>query len=304
MGRLLYTNNIPFSLKDWEKESIRSVYAGTDCIMAVTDDGRVLQKCRSDEYAAHCQYWTRIRQIAISKCYPGSAVGLVSDGTCMISKRPVRNTLKSGYRFRHTFEEINNEVKSWKDIVQVDVSDAFFALDSSGRVHHMHYSQRMGDMDEYASVSSWKDVRRIVTGLQSAVFGITNDGRILCAGRNCTQSPHGNMQDVLSKFTDVLDLCPTGSECEEVIVLKKDGTITDCSGTVLFTAPADSLDGVFCYTVMAKTADGRVLPVMNRNLPVHEINKPVFPENWNVTSFAVGSEWSGNAFVIAVGERR
>ena len=272
--------------------------------MAITEDGRVLQKCRSDEYAAICRFWTRIQQISISKCFPGAAIGLVSDGTCMISKKPVRNTLKSGYRFRCTFEQINDTIKSWHDLVQVAVSDAFFALDSSGRVHCMHFSQRMGDPDEYAAVSGWKDVRRIVTGMQNSVFGITNDGRILCAGMNCTRGPHGYMENVLSKFTDVLDLCPTGSECEEIIILKKDGTITDCRGTVLFTIPADSLDGTFHYTVLTKTADGRVLPVMNRNLPDHEINQPVFPENQRILSFAAGYGWETGSFVIAAAEPR
>ena len=39
-------------MSDWENESIRKVYAGTNCIMAITDDGRVLQKVTDEKYGA------------------------------------------------------------------------------------------------------------------------------------------------------------------------------------------------------------------------------------------------------------
>lgn len=146
MGKLLYTDNIGFLMDDWKRESIKKVYAGTDCIMAITEDGRVLQKTESKEIAARTEYWTRNKQIAISHCCPGIAIGLVSDGTCMISKRPLRLKEKM---LCQSLERINEQIKSWNNIVQVAVSDTFFALDSDGRVHYNYYSRRNSDSDDY-----------------------------------------------------------------------------------------------------------------------------------------------------------
>lgn len=90
MGKLLYTKNIGFDMKDWENLPIKKVFAGTDCIMAVTKDGRTFQKIANPNLASRTQYWTRIEQISVSDYCCGHAIGLVQDGTCMVAKRPLR----------------------------------------------------------------------------------------------------------------------------------------------------------------------------------------------------------------------
>ena len=207
MYKLLYTDNVGFDMSDWEKMQICKVYAGTDCIMAITDTGEVLQKTTSPSVAARTQYWTRITDIALSKWAPGVAIGLVSDGTCMISKRAVRE-----HDYEGRFDFINNQVKAWTDIVQVAVSDAFFGVDRAGNVHYVSLSR--SGTDDYREVIQWKNVKKIVTGNQNSVFAITRDGNVLAEGASCRRGPHGDISDKLSVINGVVDIYPTGSGCE------------------------------------------------------------------------------------------
>ena len=313
MGKLIYSQNIGFPMQDWAYESVRKVYAGTNCIMAITDDGRVLQKVRDPDCAARTQYWTRIRQIAISKWCAGAAIGLVSDGTCMISKRPIRSACEYA---RQDFDEINAAVKSWHDIVQVAASDALFALDASGCVHYAYYSHRTQYEDDYREVTRWENVCRIVTGTQNAVFGVTRDGRVLCAGANCKRS---HLKSDLEQITDAVAVYPTGSECETIVIGKKDGTLIDDRGVVLpessgegagpapvLSIPEGPLDqvleGSFFYTVVGKTPAGRLFPVINRGgLDWKSLGLRLLLGG-RISSFAVGDVNYGPPFLIAVAE--
>lgn len=229
MYRIVYTKSTPFSMKDWNKESPVKIAAGADCVMAVTADGRALQKITSPENAARTEYWINIRDLALSKSVPGMAVGLVNDGTCMISKRPVRRLCGDDDEGKRRFDRINNEVRSWKNIVQVAVSDTFFALDSGGRVHFAPVFCG----DDYKDALSWEGIVRIVPGNQNSLFGITAEGKIVSAGYNLTQGPHGDVRDALAGLTDVTDICALGSECEEIIYAAGDGTVRSLSGRVI-----------------------------------------------------------------------
>ena len=294
MKRLIYTPNIGYDMSDWKKEPIEKVFAGTDCIMAITSDGRTLQKTVCPERAVRTAYWTRIKQIALSRWASCLAIGLVSDGTCLVSKRALRKRCEDNPMM---FNSVSDRVKSWINIKQVAVSDAYFALNNNGHVHVASitpYNRR-----EYAPVRDWENVRRIVTGTQDAVFGITEDGKILCAGENLRYK-----QERLASFSEVADLYPTGSECESIIIALKDGTILDDRGGIRpICALVDEvetqavLDGHFNYTVCALNSDRRLVHACR------EVNTPVFPDNDKpVLSFAVGDCGYGRPFVLAVAE--
>ena len=46
MYQLLYTPNAPFDMSDWEKKKITKVFAGMNCVIAITETGETLQKIR------------------------------------------------------------------------------------------------------------------------------------------------------------------------------------------------------------------------------------------------------------------
>lgn len=291
MYKLVYTENLPFDVSDWEKKTIKKVFAGENCIMAITETGETLQKIKNAQFMARTEYWTRIRQIGISKWAEGVAIGLVEDGTCMISKRPVRDISKDR---RVDFDRINNTVKSWKNVVQVAASDAFFALHSDGTVSFASFCENCPT--EYMAVNGWQNVRRIVTGTQNSVFGITKNGEVLVAGHN-----GDNLKEKLSECKNVIDICPTGSECEDVYVLTADGIARGLNishDEVLFESEKQIdekiLDGVFCYKVFGLTEKGALLDISEEK-PVS-----VFSEDYNIVSFAVGDCDYSKPFVIAL----
>lgn len=301
--KLHFTQDIPFDLHDWNREPIVSVFAGTNCIMAITSDGRTLQKTTNPQFAPRTQYWTRVRQIAISKCMTGHAIGLISDGTCMIAKKSVRyaceNRVTKGML---PFDYINNEVKCWKNIKQVAVSDTFFGLDQNGRVHMSPLSQF--ERQDYAEVESWTDIVRIVTGLQNSVFGIKKDGSVLCAGANLTKGPHGDVRPRLAELKNVIDICTTGSECEVILIAHGDGTVTNIHGEIIFDhawsgGPEGNLcifQSHFCYEVIILDERRKLVSWQHNNL-----NK-LFEHDPRILSFAVGNNEYGKSFVLAVAE--
>ena len=208
----------PFDLSDWPTRKILRLFAGKDCVMALTNDGQVLQKTTDPALAIRPEYWTRITDIAISQYWPALAVGLVSDGTCMVGKRALRNSCEIR---EISFEAVNARVKALKNIVEIRVSDAIFALDETGRVHHIPLDRE----DWYQEVDSWENIRHIAVGNQCAVFGIDGEGRVHCAGANLTEGPHGDMRPRLAALEGVRDICAMGSECEMILLAKDDGSL-------------------------------------------------------------------------------
>ena len=276
-------------MSDWETKPIAKVFAGHNCIMAVTQTGETLQKIQKPEFACKTPYWTRIQQIALSHWVEGAAIGLVEDGTCLIAKKPIRNCCKI---FCLDFDHINETVKSWTDVVQVAASDAFFALRSDGTVQYVSFSQRC--QSEYEPIKAWKDVVSIQTGTQNSVFGITRNGTVLAAGGNTA-----HLQEKLHRYEHVADLYPTGSECEDVYLLKADGAVenlhSDCLSSVLH-AKAKKLEGHFAYHVFALTEDKQIYKLTSPN------KGSVFPEERPIVSFAVGDWNYSDPFVIALAE--
>lgn len=290
MYKLLYTDNVEFDLKDWENLGIKRVFAGENCVMAITENGKVLQKICKRDYAARTEYWTRIRQISISRWADGLAIGLVEDGTCMIAKRPVRYLCEN---FRQSFDRVNNTVKAWTDVVQVEASDAFFALRRDGTVEYVSLCAYPQD---YAQVTQWRDVVKIKTGIQNSVFGITRDGKVLFAGRNTR-----NCGDAIARYNQVVDVCPTGSECEAVYLLLADGRVVHARDPEKNTGSMEKykcLDGHFHYRIFALTQTQRLAELCGPDSP------SVFPGDYRITSFAVGDHDYGQPFVIAVAQTR
>ena len=298
MKKLLYTDNIGFDMTDWEREPIERVFAGTNCIMAVTLDGRVLQKTDSSEYTARTQYWQRIRQLSVSKCISGLAIGLVEDGTCMISKRALRRITGPGWN-NASFDSIHEQIKGWKDLVQVEVSDSFFGLDRAGKVHAAAFNSALRQ-DYCPELERWTGVKRIVVGNQNSIFGITEEGRLLCAGSNLLRGPHGDIRKALRDLEGVVDVFPTGSECETVLIAFRDGSVRDHRGSLLpvRTVPAPGprqvFDGTFYYNVLFADAKGELIRWNSGKL-----NLP-FNGKGRIISFASGDHNYGTPFALAM----
>ncbi len=289
MYKLLYTSNVPFDMSDWNDKQIKRVFAGLNCIMAVTEDGKTLQKMQNRDDMARTQYWTRIQQIGISKWAEGAAIGLVADGTCMIAEKPVRSACEV---FHLNFKHINDTVKSWTDVVQVAASDAFFALCSDGTVRYVSFCDRY--QAEYEEIQGWRDVIKIVPGNQNSIFGITKDGKILSAGYNAM-----NTKRYLPQYQNVVDVFPAGSECEDLYILTADGSAFHTRNDLNILNdgnPFQKLDGHFGYRVFAMTQSQRVFALSDGNMA------SVFPEQYKIISFAVGDIRYTEPFVIAVAE--
>lgn len=294
MKKLLYTDNIGFDMTDWEKIKIRKVFAGTDCIMAITDAGDVLQKTVQPSVAARTEYWTRITEIACSKWAPGMAIGLVSDGTCMIAKRAVRACDREG-----RFDTINDQVKSWRNILQVAASDAFFGLDKAGKIHCAPLFR--SGIDEYREIAEWENVKKIATGNQNSVFAVTADGKVYAAGQSCRKGPHGDLSKYLSAIEGAVDVFPTGSECESVFMLLKDGTIINLYGeevsqlSMPLTTGDKVLDGTFSHFVLAHDKK-RLINLCAGGAEI------LNTRSGRIVSFAAGDIHYVEPFAIAVAE--
>lgn len=287
MSRLLYTNNVPFDMSDWNEKQIKDIFAGKNCIMAITENRETLQKISNPEYMCRTQYWTRIKQIGISKWAEGAAIGLVEDGTCLIAKRPIRLMCEER---RLNFEHINDTVKSWKDVVQVAASDAFFALRTDGTVRYVSFCERY--QAEYDVTKDWREVVKIVTGVQNSIFGITKNGKILAAGTDAM-----NIKSRISKFDNVIDVYPVGSECTDIYVLTTDGSVAsarDDMSNLNISNKLLKLDGHFDYKAFALTESQSVIDISARN------TKSVFPEKNKIVSFAVGDSNYTIPFVVAL----
>ena len=285
---LFYSHDPGFSLKEWKNLPLKRIFAGLDCVMAITEDGQVLQKIADPAYAARTHYWKSITEIAISSHVAGAVLGLVSDGTCMVAKRPLREHFgEPGMR------RINETVKSWRDITAICASDAFFALDKDGRVHHVSFDPQR---DPYQDTESWEDVVFLTTGNQDSVFGVTRQGKVLFAGHNCVDGPNGDLRE--RPFYDVTGVCPAGSECERLLLFYRDGTVTDLQGTQ-YDEAAKKTPIRGCYLLSAYLDEQRKLQL----LPYCGGALSLQPSHTQILDFAVGHR-DGEPFCVAIGDRK
>lgn len=297
MGKLVYTSNVPFDLRAWEGENLVKVVAGMGCVMALTAGGKARQRVTSPSCAIREDYWYDLKDIALSKVVPGAAIGLMNDGTCMISKRAMRKFLEGVPQERQKFDRINNAVRGWKNIRQVACSDAFFALDAAGRVQHVCFA---GSDQEYRDVLTWENVVRIVPcSTRNGLFGITAEGKVLCAGSNLTRGPMGDLRSRLAALSGVTDIATSGSEGEQVMYTTADGRI--------FSLRGGQQEDFFCADT-APVLEGHWLAILNRKadgtVAVDHYNHcPGLEEtaSWQgVTSMALGDVGYGTTFALGV----
>ena len=298
MNKLVYTDNIGFDMRDWAREPIARVYAGVNCIMAVTSDGRTLQKTTDPSFATQTSNWSHIRQIAVSKWMPGLAIGLTGDGTCMVSKNVLRDLfrLHSGM---YPSRRVLDEVKRWKNIIQVESSDSLFALDAYGRVH-VSALDDFTDKDYRPEVERWSNVRRIVAGRQNSLLGITADGRVLCAGTSLRNGPRGDIAERAGALVGVRDAVPIGSECEEVLFAFQDGSVRDLYGEAVGVsapagaAPAKIFEGAANHDALMLDGEGGLVRCTWTRA------SPLFQGKGKVVSFAAGYHEYTDPFALAV----
>lgn len=292
MSKLIRTKSCPFSLLSWRFHKITKVYAGSECIMALTENGHVLQKVTRPELAEDTAAWGNIRDISVSQLFPGLAMGITHDGTCVITKPGLQHCREiTGIRV----SDVLRFVDSLRDIVKVCISDAIFALDRYGKVHYMPLSRQ----DDYQAVSQWQTITHIAVGSQGSVFGITAQGTVLCAGAGCVRGPRGDLRETLSGYRDVVDICGLGSECNRVVLALTDGTLADTDG--LLPLPAHKgktgvLQGnCFIHGVLCREDTLEFIPYHYPNPEELEAFR-----GKRITSFAAGFADGFQPFIIAV----
>lgn len=184
-------------------------------------------------------------------------------------------------------------------MIQVAVSDSYFALDVDGRVHYAAVTRH--EIDDYHDVTAWTNVKKIVMALQNGILGITAEGKVLCAGSSFTKGPHGNAQRKLSELNHVIDACVTGSEGEEVYIALEDSTVLEVfTGRVLrdFRAFASkenvkTLDSAFNYNIFCLDSNRRLRSLNSQLLYCSEV--------FSADQFVQGSELI-SSFAVKDGE--
>jgi len=323
MSKLVFTSNIPFDITDWEsRKDIVSVAAGRNCAMAILQDRTVLKKScpnsedtksyditelsgrdrllfknvSSPEYLAQLSLspengWNRIKQLAVSHFVSRVVIGLREDGSCIVHVDREKDCDCGRAAIAYT------RVNRIRDISEIAVSDAVFALQRNGDV--FHYSFYVPD--DYYRVNDWHNVKHIVTGAQNSVFGITHDGKSLCAGANCNDRVH----QFLSGETDIEDLCTVGSESEWLILLHKDGTVSSPNVSAsLNTRLSEAnrqrfvkLYGHFYHTAYGLTENHTLIPLFS---PLSGCDNEIVSSWSGVRSFALGQQGFSSPFAIAV----
>lgn len=224
--------SFPRDVRGLDGPDIVKVAAGNGVVAVITRDHRVRHLALDPEYALREQYWTRVTDIAVSQLIGGLCVGLIEDGTCMVSKRALRRASRNSADLETgqnaLFEQINHTISSWQNVVQVAVSDAIFALHADGTVSCCELRPG-GKPPDYPEVPLWRDVKRIAVGLQCGVAGITEEGRVLVDGGNLTDGLH-HRRPVFADGLDARDICLIGPECEAIYILDARGHVVTNDG--------------------------------------------------------------------------
>lgn len=293
MTGLITAGKVPVSLLLWKIMNLTKVYAGNGCVMAIDREGKALCRTAPGLEREDLDDWIQIQSISVSQHVPGLAVGLTRDGTCLVTGKALKRFCETtGASFRSAVATI----ASWRNIVQVQVSDAVFALDRWGRVHCVSLTRGT----DYSSLDQWRPVRRIVTGNQDAIFGITADGRVLCAGHNCLRGPRGDMTETLAALERVSDICAIGSECGRVIVACADGSLRDVfSGETLNGAHRGAPAFVSNYCLAAVMEKENRVDFVEQFFPKPEALEAL--RGIRLQSVAVGHH-DGEPFVVAIRE--
>lgn len=106
-----------------------------------------------------------------------------------------------------------------------------------------------------------------------------------------------NIKNYLSKFDDVIDVYPVGSECTDLYVLTTDGSIAsvrDDLSNLNISNKFKKLDGHFNYKVFALTESQSVVDISAQD------TKFVFPKQYKIKTFEVGDSDFKVPFVVAL----
>ena len=256
---LFATHGVKLPLRGLEGPGIQKLAAGSNMLVAITAEHRIRHVASDPDLGLREQYWTRVVDIAISRTYEGMCVGLIEDGTCMLGKRALRRVTAANYdspqRQDREFKRINDTVKSWRNVIQLAVSDAIFALHRDGTVSCCEFSRPFTE-PEYKDVQSWRGVRKLVVGNQCSVAGITDDGTILVDGFNLIR----NQDRIASgcRHIDIADIILGGSECERILFLDKEGRIRDTDGKDAYPGTYIDALGNWDYTLLARDVEHRL----------------------------------------------
>ena len=279
MESIICTKNARFRFRQWDWHEIKKLYGGIGVVMALYRNGEVHTLTESNNIDCHTSHWRNIADLAISNLVPGAAIGLKRDGTCISS-------------VGHTYG-----VHTLCDIIEVAASDAFFALDKYGKVHCIPLK---GMHPDYSAVASWKNIAHIAVGNQDAVFGITYDGKVVCAGANCENGPMGNMNDLLKDVGNIAAICVQGAESGRVILFDKDGNIFPLGGEKydMKYSGAKRISSNYCFTAL-QTPDDKLDFITYYYPDEKELN--IF-RNIQPYSFAAGLSLENQPFLVVLKE--
>lgn len=290
MSKILYSRNCPFSFRNWSFKKINKIFAGHDCVMAITASGKVLQKVLNKDFAIQSDSWNNMKEIAISNWCPALAVGLKVDGTCVVAKNPLKHVCQN---FSRDYKTIYNSIHELKDIVKICVSDAVFALTKFGDVICIP----LLNTTEYDNVSTWQNIKHITVGNQNSVFGITTDGKIVCSGRNVIGS-YRDLPTKLASFDHVVDISVMGSECESIHLLLEDGRFIDLHQNIILNN-ANALQDIRSNSLLSaiRCVDNSI-KLISYNSSLQEMS--IKTNNHTIFSFAVGLSNMDKPFYIAI----
>lgn len=314
MGKLFYSENIACFMNNWENVDFLEIHAGRNTIAGVARDGSIYIKHLPEEMNSGGDPIPLFRRRTLAvRCqdevlHTGSGrddlpVAAVSKLTGDIAWSVGEKIYGSGWDIPASIPGIHGMRNYRSRRIQLAASDALFALYSDGIVSFM-CSRNGSAVESYHDVRNWSRVTRLVTGSQCSVFGITDGGSILCTGYNCIRGPKGDVREKLRAQNDAVDVCSTGSECERILVAKKDGTIVDpfldemiFDGAFVPRYRGEKvLESWFNYLVYVLTKERRLEHIMGK------APDPAISLWRNVTSFAIGSFDYSEPFILAVCE--
>ncbi|MBQ7093500.1 MAG: hypothetical protein IJN84_03230 [Clostridia bacterium] len=289
--KIISTNKyLPLDFSKWDAKRIARLYAGINTLMAVTADGRVFHTGHNCSFG-YTDNWRFVNQLAISNWMPGAVMAVTKEGRCLVSRQALESVPDA--------TNVYNKVSQWGSITQAVASDGFFTLDVFGKVHIAPF----GKNHSYEEAENWENIAHLAVGNQDSLFGITKNGRVLCAGANLTNGPHGNLREKLNELSGVVDICAIGAECERILIAFENGTVTDLDGNKLDIRHKDK-NGVFVsnFAIAAiKNADDGI-DFQPYFFPDEDKLK-IFNKR-DIRSVAVGHIDNSTPFVVALCKKR
>ena len=296
---LIATNGIRLPLRDIKGEGITKVVAGNNMIVAITNNHHIRFIPSNPDLPLSEFLGIRVEDVAISKIYNGLCIGLLEDGTCRLLYCITAGKTKTQNSQYDEFRWIDDTIRRWRDVVQLVVSDAIFALHIDGRVSCCEFSRHFME-PSYGRVQCWEGIRKLVVGSQCSVAGITHEGTILVDGQNMIR----NQDRIVNSSTriDIADIIMGGSECERILFLDKGGRICDFDGEAVYPGIYRDVLGNWDYTLLARDYKHK-LHVLDPGC-FHIANEGECEAWGRVSSYAILNQGFNQGAVVAVCENK